>query len=81
MSRFFQFLYVRRFAVKRVFFAVLVVILFSDLFVERHEAHFFGERFYAFWAVFGLLTTLAMILFWKWLSRVLLERTEEYYDK
>ena len=81
MAKFFQYLYERRVAVKRAFFAALVVILFADLFVERHEAHFFGDRFYAFWSVFGLLVTLAMILFWKWLSRVLLERAEEYYDK
>ena len=81
MTKLFQYLYERRMAVKRVFFAALVVILFADLFVERHEAHFFGDRFYAFWAVFGLLVTLAMILFWKWLSRVLLERAEGYYDK
>jgi hypothetical protein len=81
MSRFFQYLYERRVIVKRCFFALLVLILFADLFVERHEAHFFGDRLYAFWAVFGILVTFAMILFWKWLSRVVLERAEDYYDK
>ena len=81
MAKFFQYLYERRVAVKRVFFATLVVILSADLFVERHEAHFSGDRYYDFWAVFGLLITLALILFWKWLSRVFLEREEDYYDK
>jgi purine-cytosine permease-like protein len=80
MARFFQFLYERRLTVKRGFFATLVVILIADFFVVRHEAHFFGDRIYDFWAVFGLLVTLALILFWKWLSRVFLEREEEYYD-
>jgi predicted tellurium resistance membrane protein TerC len=81
MSKLFQYLYDRRVAVKRGFFAVLALIMFADMIVERHEAHFFGDRYYDFWAVFGLLVTLALILFWKWLSRVLLEREEDYYDK
>lgn len=81
MAAFFKYLYERRVAVKRGFFALLFVILFADPFVERHEDHFFGDRLYDFWAVFGLLVTLALILFWKWLSRVWLEREEEYYDK
>ena len=80
MARLFQFLYERRIAVERGFFATLVVVLFADFFVERHEAHFFGDRIYDFWSIFGLLVTLALILFWKWLSRVLLEREETYYD-
>jgi hypothetical protein len=81
MSQLFLYLYKRRVAVKWGFFVCLAVILFADPFVERHEAHFFGDRFYDFWAVFGLLVTLALILSWKWLSRVLLEREEDYYDK
>ena len=81
MAAFFQYLYEHRIAVKRVFAAALVVIMFADVIVERHEAHFFGDRLYDFWAVFGLVVTLALILFWKWLSRVLLEREEDYYDK
>jgi len=81
MARFFQYLYERRVVVKWVFFACLAVILFADPFVERHEAHFFGDRYYDFWAVFGILVTLCLILSWKWLSRVLLEKEEDYYDK
>jgi signal transduction histidine kinase len=81
MARLFQFLHERRLLVARGFFATLVVILFADFFVTRHEVHFFGDRIYDFWSVFGLLVTLALIIFWKWLSRVFLEREEEYYDK
>ena len=80
MARFLEFLYVRRVAVKRLFFFLLIIIPLCDLFVERHEVHFIGDRIYGFWSIFGLVICLGMIVFWKWLAHTWLERDEDYYD-
>ena len=81
MSRFLEYLHSRRIAVKWLFFAILVIIPLCDLFVERHEVHFFGDSIYCFWSLFGLIICLVMIVFWKWLAHAWLERDEDYYDK
>lgn len=80
MARFFQFLYESRQTLRWLFFMLLGLIFVCDFTVERHEAHFFGDRIYGFWSVFGLAICLAMIVFWKWLAHTWLERDEDYYD-
>lgn len=80
MARFLEYLHKRRVAVKWLFFALLVIIPILDLFVERHEVHFLGDRIYCFWSLFGLIICLGMIVFWKWLAHAWLERDEDYYD-
>ncbi len=81
MAAFFQYLYDRRIAMKWAFYGALAVIVAADFLVPRHEAHFFGDTIPAFWSLFGLIVCLALVLSWKWLSRVWLEREEDYYDK
>ncbi len=81
MSRLFQYLHERRNVVKWAFYASLVVIAGADFLVTRHEAHFFGDTIPGFWSIFGLLVCWALIFSWKGLSRILLEREEDYYDK
>ena len=80
MARFLEYLHKRRQAVKWLFFALLVIIPILDLFVERHEVHFLGDRIYCFWSLFGLVICLGMFVFWKWLADAWLERDEDYYD-
>ncbi len=81
MSKLFQYLHERRNAVKWVFYGSLVVIVGADFLVPRHEAHFFGDTVPAFWSIFGLIVCWALIFSWKGLSRILLEKEEDYYDK
>ena len=80
MARFLEYLYVRRVAIKWLFFALLLIIPILDLFVERHAVHFPGDRISCFWSLFGLIVCLGMIVLWKWLAHAWLERDEDYYD-
>jgi hypothetical protein len=80
MTGFLEYLHARDQALKWLFFLLLVLLPLCDLFVERHESRFIGDRIYGFWSLFGLLVCLLMIVFWKWLAHSFLERDEEYYD-
>ncbi|OQY19505.1 MAG: hypothetical protein B6I36_03930 [Desulfobacteraceae bacterium 4572_35.1] len=66
---------------KWLFMAILVFCLVFDFFAERHHAHFWGDHLIEFWAVFGLVGCLGMIVFCKGLSHVWLERDTDHYDK
>ncbi len=61
-------------------FVALAACALADLFVPRHEAHFFGDRVPVFWSAFGLGCCLAMALLCKWVSKKLISRNEDYYD-
>ncbi len=65
---------------KKAFFAVLAVCASADVFVPRHEAHFFGDTVPVFWTAFGLGCCLAMALICKWISKHMIARSEDYYD-
>lgn len=80
MAGFLEYLHTRGRALKWLFFLLLALLPLCDLFAERHESHFIGDRIYGFWSLFGLLVCLLMIVFWKWLAHSFLERDEEYYD-
>lgn len=80
MTRLLEYFHQRRKACRWLFFGLLALLPLCDLGVERHEAHFIGDRIYGFWSLFGLLVCLGMIVFWKWLAHTFLERDEEYYD-
>ncbi|MEA3361974.1 MAG: hypothetical protein U9Q61_01665 [Thermodesulfobacteriota bacterium] len=66
---------------KWLFLAYLAFALVFDFFADRHHAHFWGDHLVGFWAVFGLVGCLAMIVFCKGLSHVWLERDKDHYDK
>lgn len=63
------------------FMAYLAFAVVFDFFAERHEAHFWGDNLVGFFAVFGLVGCLALIVFCKGLSHVWLERDKDHYDK
>lgn len=63
-----------------LFFAVaLVGLLVADFFVEKH-GHFAWENAPVFYAAYGFICYLALIVLAKGL-RLLLKRGEDYYDK
>ncbi len=66
---------------KWVFFAFLVGILVFDFTIERHHAHFWGDKVIGFWALFTFFGCLGMIVFCKGLSHVWLAQPEDYYDR
>jgi len=61
--------------------AFLAFSVVYDLFVDRHHAEFWGDHIVGFWAIFGFLGCLGMIVFCKGLSHVWLERGTDHYDK
>jgi drug/metabolite transporter (DMT)-like permease len=66
---------------KRIFFAFLILSVVFDFYAARHEMHFFGDAIIGFWALFGILGCLGMIIVCKGLSHVWLMKKEDYYDK
>jgi len=80
LIRILTFLNSRTALLKKCFFALLAVISIADIFVPRHEAHFFGDKIPVFWTAFGLLGCLAMSYICKWISKHMIVRSEDYYD-
>ena len=68
-------------ALRMLFFAALAACAAADVFVPRHEAHFFGDKVPVFWTGFGLAGCIAMSVVCKWISKHLIARAEDYYDR
>ena len=66
---------------KRIFFVFLALIVVFDFSAARHKPHFFGDSIIGFWSIFGLIGCLGLIIVFKGLSHVWLEKEEDYYDK
>jgi len=60
-------------------YAVCVALFVADAFYEKH-AHFEGEYVFGFYAIFGFVMCVALVLAAK-VMRVFLMRDEEYYEK
>ncbi len=63
-----------------LFFGLLACIVGFDFMAERHEAHFWGDSIYGFWAMAGLGGCVVMTLFWKGLAHFILMKDKGYYD-
>lgn len=61
------------------FGVVLALTVLAELFVT-HEAHFAVEQLTGFYALFGFIACVAMILFAKGIA-VFLKRPDTYYDE
>ncbi|MBO89719.1 MAG: hypothetical protein CMP14_09380 [Rickettsiales bacterium] len=67
--------------VKKVIYALFVICLalfIADAFYHKHS-HFEAENFFGFYAIFGFIVCVALVLAAKWM-RVVLMRSEDYYD-
>ncbi len=69
------------FFVKASFYAVLVLLVVTDLFVPREHPHFIGDFIPGFWAVFGFTACTLIIVVSKWLGKRFLFRPENYYEE
>jgi drug/metabolite transporter (DMT)-like permease len=61
------------------FFASLAVLLIIDLFIHKHP-HFPWEGWLEFYAVYGFVACVALVLAAKYVLRPLVKRREDYYD-
>jgi len=62
----------------KFFFAALVLVLVAELFVDMH-GEFSVEHFFGFYAVFGFIAYVSLIMIAKFLRKLLM-RKEDYYD-
>ncbi len=67
--------------IRRSFLVILALLVIGDLFVPRHHPHFLGDEIPGFWALFGLLACMLIIVFSKWLGHAWLFRPETYYER
>ncbi|MHB8057767.1 MAG: hypothetical protein ACYDHC_07720 [Desulfuromonadaceae bacterium] len=65
--------------VRYVFYVVLVLLVLPDLFVHKHTLFYSIEAWPGFYALFGFVSCVAIILISKLLGYVL-KRSENYYD-
>ena len=63
----------------RIFFSSLVVLLILDFFVHKHS-YFPWEEAPVFYAVFGFVACVGLVLLAKYVLRPLVMRKEDYYD-
>ncbi len=63
----------------RSFFSSLVVLLIIEFFVLKHP-HFGCEGWLEFYAVYGFVACVALVIAAKYILRPLMKRREDYYD-
>jgi hypothetical protein len=84
LLRLIDFLRDRLKTVVRVSIAVLVLLVLLDAvpaIVDKEHAHTAAERLPAFWAAFGLLGCLLLVLLSKTLGHLGVSTREDYYDE
>jgi hypothetical protein len=67
--------------VKRIAYGVLALLVVVDFFIPRHEIHFFGDKIFGFWSLFGITACVLIIVLSKWMGHQGLMKDEDYYDK
>ena len=63
----------------RCFFSSLFILLIIEFFVHKHP-HFAWEDWHEFYAVFGFVACVVLVLAAKYILRPLMKRREDYYD-
>jgi len=63
----------------KIFFSTLVILLAVDFFVHKH-AYFPWEEWPEFYAIFGFVACVILVLVSKYILRPLVKREEDYYD-
>ena len=63
----------------RIYYPVLVVLLIVEFFIHKHTV-FDWEKWPAFYAVFGFVACVVLVIVAKYILRPLVMRKEDYYD-
>ena len=64
-----------------VILAMLVVLDLLPFVVDKHHAHTSAERIPGFWAVFGFVGCVILIVASKWYGKLGIMQREDYYDE
>jgi hypothetical protein len=67
-------------AIRKVFYAVLVVLVGLDFVIHKHP-HFPWEGTAGFYAFYGFLSCAVIVAVSKLLGKLWLQRGEDYYDE
>ena len=59
---------------------VLGLVVVIDIYVDKHHAHTWMEQYPGFWALFGLLACVLIIIISKWFGQQGIRTREDYYD-
>ena len=66
---------------KKIAYAMLILIIVVDFFIPRHDIHFFGDGIPGFWSLFGFVACILIILISKWIGRLGIMQDEKYYNE
>lgn len=64
----------------RLFYLLCVILLVSDVFVPKEYLHFSWEESFGFYAVFGFVSCVVLVLIANYVLRPIVMRGEDYYD-
>jgi len=62
-----------------IFYGILVLLLIGDFFIRKHT-YFAWESWPDFYAVYGFVACVVLVLVAKYILRPLVKRGEDYYD-
>jgi len=68
-------------AIAVLFFLGLAGLVVANVFVRPHEAEYVFDIYPGFWAVFGLIGGLAMVIIMKKIVQPMISRGDDYYDR
>ena len=82
LAKLIEFLRNRLKTVIRIGFGILALLIFVDgLLVNKEHAHTGVEHFPGFWAVFGFVGCVLIIILSKWFGHAGIMTREDYYDE
>lgn len=64
---------------RNILYGLMVLTVVADIFIPRHEPHFFGDKIPGFWSVFGFVGCILLIKVMKGLAHTILGKAEDYY--
>lgn len=62
-------------------FAILAILVVLNVFMRPPFVEFVYDAYAGFWAAFGLVVGLAMVIVMKKIVQPMIARREDYYDK
>jgi hypothetical protein len=63
----------------RVLIVYLIALVIFDVSLSRHDAHYFVDKIYAFWTLFGIVGCFILIKVAKGIAHLFLAKDEDFY--
>jgi uncharacterized membrane protein len=59
---------------------IILIIVWSTIFVDTHHAHTWLEKIPGFWSFFGIISCVVLIYVASWIGKSGVMTREDYYD-